>query len=103
MSTTEENVIDLRAAVIREKTGLSVPSRALRLLSSVRLGVVLLCLLALACLIGMLIMQQSVEGFENYYATLTPAQRLVYGKLDFFDIYHSGYFNVLLLVLSLNI
>jgi cytochrome c biogenesis protein len=81
----------------------TLAAQVLKLFSSVRLGVVLLCLLAIACLIGMLIMQQSVDGFENYYATLTPAQRLVYGKLGFFDIYHSGYFNVLLLVLSLNI
>jgi cytochrome c biogenesis protein len=48
-------------------------------------------------------MQQSVEGFVNYYARLTPAQQLVYGKLGFFDIYHSWYFNTLLAVLSLNI
>jgi cytochrome c biogenesis protein len=69
----------------------------------VRLGVVLLSLLGLACLIGMLIMQQNVDGFANYFQTLTPAQRLVYGKLGFFDIYHAWYFNVLLAVLSLNI
>lgn len=48
-------------------------------------------------------MQENVGGFDNYYASLTPAQRLVYGKLDFFDIYHSWYFNALLAFLSLNI
>jgi cytochrome c biogenesis protein len=78
-------------------------SKFLRLACSVRLGVVLLCLLGLACLIGMLIMQQNVDGFENYYATLTPAQRLLYGKLGVFNIYHVWYFNVLLCLLSLNI
>ncbi len=78
-------------------------SRFLRFACSVRLGVVLLCLLGLACLIGMLIMQQSVDGFENYYATLTPAQRLLYGKLSFFNIYHAWYFNALLCLLSINI
>jgi cytochrome c biogenesis protein len=46
---------------------------------------------------------QEVEGFAKYYAELTPAQQLVYGQLGFFDIYHSWYFNALLLVLSLNI
>ena len=51
----------------------------------------------------MLIMQQNVDGFENYYAALTPSQRLLYGKLGFFDIYHVWYFNVLLCLLSLNI
>jgi cytochrome c biogenesis protein len=75
----------------------------MNLLSSVRFGVILLILLAAACMIGMLIMQQSVEGFDKYYAELTPAQRLVYGSVGFFDIYHTWYFNVLLMTLSLNI
>ena len=48
-------------------------------------------------------MQQNVEGFANYYQTLTPAQRLVYGRLKFFDIYHCWYFNALLALLSANI
>jgi len=101
MSTTEENLIELPSP--REFPGVAALSRIVKLLSSVRLGVVLLCLLALACLTGMLIMQQNVEGFANYYAALTPAQQLVYGKLRFFDIYHAWYFNALLAVLSLNI
>jgi cytochrome c biogenesis protein len=75
----------------------------LNLLSSVRFGVVLLILTVAASMVGMLIMQQNVEGFDNYYAALTPSQRLLYGSLGFFDIYHSWYFNALLLVLSLNI
>ncbi|HJQ34559.1 MAG TPA: cytochrome c biogenesis protein ResB [Pyrinomonadaceae bacterium] len=85
----------------REKAGWG--SRAMDLLSSVRFGVVLLVLLAAACMVGMLIMQVNVDGFEKYYAALTPSQRLLYGKLGFFDIYHSWYFNAMLLVLSLNI
>ncbi|HEY0079029.1 MAG TPA: cytochrome c biogenesis protein ResB [Pyrinomonadaceae bacterium] len=72
-------------------------------LSSVRFGVSLLVLLVIACMIGMLIMQVNVDGFENYYAELTPSQKLLYGSLNFFDIYHSRYFNFLLLILSLNI
>lgn len=78
-------------------------TKLLNLLSSVRFGVTLLVLLVIAAMIGMLIMQQSVEGFENYFANLTPSQQLLYGKLGFFDIYHIWYFNALLLVLSLNI
>jgi cytochrome c biogenesis protein len=78
-------------------------TKLLKLLSSVRFGVTLLVLLVIACMIGMLIMQQNVEGFEKYYAELTPSQKLVYGNLGFFDIYHVWYFNALLLVLSLNI
>ena len=73
------------------------------LLSSVRFGVVLLVLLAAACMVGMLVMQVNVEGFDKYYAALKPSQRLLYGSLGFFDIYHSWYFNAMLLVLSLNI
>lgn len=78
-------------------------TKLLNLLSSVRFGVTLLVLLATAAMIGMLITQQSVEGFDKYYADLTPSQQLVYGSLGFFDIYHAWYFNALLLVLSLNI
>lgn len=78
-------------------------TRVIEFLSSVRFGVSLLVLLVVACMIGMLVMQVNVDGFENYYAALTPAQKLLYGNLGFFDIYHSRYFNFLLLVLSLNI
>src|SRR5215213_7440434 len=78
-------------------------TRAIDLLSGVRFGVVLLVLLAGACTAGMLVMQVNMDGFDKYYAALTPSQRLLYGALGFFDIYHSVYFNALLLVLSLNI
>jgi cytochrome c biogenesis protein len=77
--------------------------RTLDLLSSVKFGVTLLMLLAGACMIGMLVMQQNVDGFDKYFAALTPAQKFLYGKLGIFDIYHAWYFNTLLLVLSLNI
>ncbi|MGB7921775.1 MAG: cytochrome c biogenesis protein ResB [Pyrinomonadaceae bacterium] len=83
--------------------GAALLTKLLKLLSSVRFGVSLLVLLVIACMIGMLIMQQNVENFDKYYAELTPSQRLVYGGLGFFDIYHVWYFNALLLVLSLNI
>ncbi|MDQ3818174.1 MAG: cytochrome c biogenesis protein ResB [Acidobacteriota bacterium] len=78
-------------------------TKLLNLLSSVRFGVVLLILLVIGAMIGMLIMQQSVEGFDRYFADLTPSQQLLWGKLGWFDIYHVWYFNALLLVLSLNI
>ena len=104
MSTLEETIKDRSVNLpVKIKANESVVSRFLKLLCSVRFGIVLLILLGLACLIGMLVMQQNVEGFENYYAQLTPAQRLVYGKLGFFDIYHAWYFNALLAILSLNI
>lgn len=75
----------------------------LNLLSSIPFGIVLLILLIIACMIGMLIQQQELETFQAYYAELTPAEKTVYGRLGFFDIYHAWYFNLLLLLLSLNI
>ncbi|MEY4168570.1 MAG: hypothetical protein RIR52_2394 [Acidobacteriota bacterium] len=72
-------------------------------LSSVPFGIVLLVILITACMIGMLIQQQELETFSSYYTELTPAEKIVYGNLGFFDIYHAWYFNVLLLLLSLNI
>lgn len=104
MSALEETITEKTVNLpAKAKTRESYLSRFMKLLCSVRFGVVLLVLLGLACLIGMLVMQENVDGFANYYASLTPAQQLVYGKLDFFDIYHSWYFNTILAVLSLNI
>ena len=77
--------------------------RTLDLLSSVKFGVTVLMLLAAACMVGMLVMQQNVEGFDKYFAVLTPAQKFLGGKLGVFDIYHAWYSNALLLILSLNI
>lgn len=81
----------------------SLPNRFLDLISSVRFGIVLLILLGAACFLGMVVMQQNVSGFDRYYAELTPAQQIVYGQLGLFDIYHTWYFNALLLLLSMNI
>ncbi len=99
---TQTKVVAARAAAeAGAKAGAG--TRALDALSSVRFGVVLLVLLAGACVVGMLIVQVNMDGFDKYYAALTPSQRLLYGKLGFFDIYHTWYFNAMLLVLSLNI
>jgi len=104
MSALEESKTEVRLPQAPASAeGPSVVTRALNLLSSVRFGVILLVLLAAACMVGMLIVQQNVEGFDKYFADLTPAQKFLYGKLGFFDIYHAWYFNGLLLVLSLNI
>lgn len=81
----------------------SVISGFITLISSVRFGIILLILLLTASFVGMLVMQQNVQGFERYYAELTPSQRIVYGYLGLFDIYHAWYFNALLGLLSLNI
>lgn len=104
MSAIEEtkNAISLNSAR-GAKASPSIITRLLNLLSSVRFGVSMLILLAVASMIGMLIMQTNVDGFDKYFAGLTPSQKLLGGWLGFFDIYHAWYFNLLLLVLSLNI
>jgi cytochrome c biogenesis protein len=104
MSTLEQTLTnDVPAVSAKRRTGEPIFGRFLKLLCSVRLGVTLLIMLGLACLIGMLVMQQNVAGFERYFAELTPAQRLVYGKLGIFDIYHAWYFNALLCAVSMSI
>ncbi len=85
------------------KNEASVIDRVFHMLSSVRFGLIMLMLLLVCCIIGMIIVQQNVQGFREYYESLTPSQRLLYSKLDFFDIYHSWYFTLLLAVTALNI
>ncbi len=104
MSVIEETATDARINLpAKERAGQSFVSHFIKFICSVRFGVILLISLGLSCLVGMLVMQENVDGFANYYANLTPAQQFVYGKLDLFDIYHSWYFNAILAVLSLNI
>ena len=99
MSASEETI--KHAPVVKPTA--PILNRFLDWISSVRVGVVTLCCLVILAMAGMLIMQQEVEGFEQYYVSLTPAERIVLGKLGLFDIYHSWYFNALLLFLSLNL
>ncbi len=100
MSAAEETIRRGEAADTYTKP---IGDRALDFISSVRFGVTLLCILVVLSMVGMLIIQQNVQGFDAYYASLTPAEKLVYGYLGFFDIYYAWYFKVLLLILSLNI
>ncbi|MCI0337178.1 MAG: cytochrome c biogenesis protein ResB [Acidobacteria bacterium] len=91
-------------AVKQQKaSGINVIDGFLNLISSVPFGIIQLILLITACMIGMLIQQHELETFAAYYAELTPAEKVIYGRLGFFDIYHAWYFNLLLLLLSLNI
>lgn len=78
-------------------------NQILDFLSSVKFGVVLLCILVFLSFLGMILIQQNVNGFDAFYAGLTPAEKTVYGGLGLFDIYHSWYFNFILLILSLNL
>ena len=100
MSAAEETIA-AKPAVKRKSA--PILNRVLDFISSVRFGVTLLCVMVVLSMVGMLIIQQNVQGFDAYFASLTPAEKFVYGSLGLFDIYHSWYFNFLLLVLSLNI
>src|SRR5687768_4372365 len=100
MSTAEDTI---EAKVLARTATKPLINRIVDFLSSVRFGVSLLIILVVLSIIGMLIIQQNVQGFDSYYASLTPAERTVYTALGVFDIYHSWYYNVLLLILSLNI
>lgn len=100
MSAAEETIQPKATPLAKS---LPLGDRFLNFISSVRFGVTQLCILVVLSIIGMLIIQQNVQGFDSYYASLTPAESLVFGYLGFFDIYHSWYFNGLLLTLSLNI
>src|SRR5881409_4026239 len=100
MSAAEEVIKPAQVSAARQ---VPIVNRWLDGLSSVRFGIFLLCALVVLSIVGMLILQQEVENFDSYYASLTPAEKLVFGRLGIFDIYHTWYFNFLLLILSLNI
>ncbi|MBK8467277.1 MAG: cytochrome c biogenesis protein ResB [Chloracidobacterium sp.] len=100
MSTAEET---LNPPTATQRKQAPVLNRILDFVSSVRVGVIQLCMLVVLAMAGMLIMQQNVDGFDAYYASLTPAEKTVFAALGLFDIYYSWYFKLLLLTLSLNI
>jgi cytochrome c biogenesis protein len=102
MSAAEETLTKNAAEFAETKT-LPIIDRVLNFLSSVRFGVVLLVILVFLAFLGMIIVQQDVNGFETFYLSLTPAEKTVYGWLGLFDIYHSWYFYLSLIILSLNI
>ncbi len=100
MSALEETI---KPRGIAKPKSVPILNRILDFLSSVRFGVTLLCILVVLSVLGMLIVQQNVQGFDAFFASLTPAEKTIFGYLGLFDVYHSWYFNFLLLVLSLNI
>lgn len=87
----------------RVKKSEPILDKILRLLSSVRFGVTMLVIVLICCIIGMLVMQKDVQGFEEYFARRTPAERAIFGALGFYNIYHVWYFTGLLALTGLNI
>jgi cytochrome c biogenesis protein len=102
-SSTEAPAAAAPAVKVSPRKNDSMLDKLLHLLSSVRFGIVMLSILLSCCMLGMLVMQVNVEGFDKYYAHLKPAQKTVYGALGFFDIYRSRYFTLLLAITGLNI
>ena len=100
MSAARETI---EAKALRRTASKPILNSVLDFLSSVRFGVSLLIILVVLSIIGMVVIQENVQGFDTYFASLTPAERVVYGSFALFDIYHSWYYNFLLLILSLNI
>src|SRR5436305_14450694 len=100
MSTAEEVLKPERVSAVPRAP---VLNRTLEYVSLVRFGIIQLCILVVLSIVGMVVMQQEVEGFEAYYASLTPAEQILGSRLGIFNIYHSWYYSFLLLVLSLNI
>lgn len=102
MSAAEETISE-KSGEISKAQAAPILNRIIDFISSVRFGVFLLCVLVFLSMTGMIIIQQNVDGFDAWYASLTPAEKIVGGYLGVFDIYHSWYYNLLLLILSLNI
>jgi cytochrome c biogenesis protein len=100
MSAVEESI---KTKEVSRPKAAPIVNQVLDFLSSVRFGIVLLCIMVFLSVLGMVFIQQNVQGFEASYALRTPAEKYVYGLLGLFDIYHSWYYIFLLLLLSLNI
>lgn len=125
MSTSQNPELELPSESIPQTeraSKQSVIDRMLRRLSSVPFGITNLMLLILLSMTGMLIMQINVDGFDKYYASLTPSQRWLYTDpivqalrswtgwelrgwniFSLVDIYKSYVFITLLAIVSLNI
>lgn len=127
MSTSQNPELEIPAESIpaeseQKKQKLSLLDRILKQLSSVPFGIFLLVLMIIMSMTGMLIMQVNVDGFEKYFATLTPSQRWLYTDpilqmirgwtglplkgwniLSLVDIYKSYVFITVLAILTLNI
>ncbi len=79
----------------------SFPMRLIRLLSSMPVAVSLLCLVALASMIGTVLVQNRDEDF--YIANLGPTWYKIFNALDFFDMYDSWWFITIMTLLVLSV
>lgn len=100
-SNTQINVE--REALASPRPSINLIDRALSYLSSVRLGITLMIVLIFFSILGTVIMQYNIDGFEKYYASLTPSERQLYHTLGLFDLYHTWWFNTLMILFALNL
>ena len=70
-------------------------------LSSIRLTIILLVLLAIASILGTIIPQQ--EGAVRFIQELSPGLVRLLDSLQVFDLYHSIWFRLLTCCLALNL
>ena len=69
--------------------------------SSVKLTIVLLIILAIVSILGTLVPQE--QGAAEFARRLNPAMLQIFTSLDFFDMYHSIWFRVLIGCLAMNL
>ena len=81
--------------------GLLVPVRYLRLSRSVRFNVGLFLVVVLASAIGTLVPQNKPAA--DYLAKFGPFWTPVFDKLGFFNVYHTGWFAVLLALMAFDV
>ncbi|MEZ4527165.1 MAG: cytochrome c biogenesis protein ResB [Desulfobacterales bacterium] len=86
---------------MKEAERLSVFDNIWKFFASVRLTVVVLMSLAAASVIGTLIPQN--ESHEAYFRKYGEVLYRTFYALDFFDMYHSWWFRLLILILTANI
>ncbi len=79
----------------------NVAVRLIHLLSSMPVAVSLLCLVALASMIGTILVQNRDEDF--YIANLGPTWYKIFNALDFFDMYGSWWFITIMTLLVLSV
>jgi cytochrome c biogenesis protein len=103
MANSEVQVAVEIEPAIRPRSSVQFIDRLLSFLSSVKLGITIMIVLIFFTMVGTFIMQHNIEGFDKYYAALTPAERELYTMLGLFDLYHTWWFETLLILFSLNL
>lgn len=81
--------------------GTRVPMRLIHLLSSMPVAVFLLCLVALASMIGTILVQNRDQDF--YISSLGPTWYKILNALDFFNMYDSWWFLLIMTLLVLSV